>query len=134
MATWPLSKIPSTEQDGGFNVMSMRENGSSLTGMTNVVAELHENIVQIICTIFYDKSMIVYCALNAFQFSLFTSWIFKKYFLLEVKQQTIHQSYSKFRKLLHIYKDKKEYSIDFMMSNHTYMYTACMGIRSTGFP
>jgi hypothetical protein len=49
--------------------MSMRENGSSLTGMTNVVAELHENIMQIICMIFYDKSMIVYCALNAFQFS-----------------------------------------------------------------
>jgi hypothetical protein len=28
-----IAKIPSTEQDGGFNVMSMGENGSSLTGM-----------------------------------------------------------------------------------------------------
>ena len=35
----------------------------------NVVAKLHENVVQIICMILYDKSIIVYCALNVFQFS-----------------------------------------------------------------
>ena len=37
--------------------------------LMNVVTELHENIMQIICMIFYDKSMIVYCALNVFQLS-----------------------------------------------------------------
>ena len=34
-----------------------------------VVAELHENIMQIICMIFYDKSSMVYCELNVFQLS-----------------------------------------------------------------
>ena len=29
-----IAKIPSTEQDGGINVMSMRRNGSSLAWMT----------------------------------------------------------------------------------------------------
>jgi hypothetical protein len=38
-----------------------------------VVAELHENIMQIICMMFYDKSIMVYYALNVFQLSEFTS-------------------------------------------------------------
>ena len=31
-----IAKIPSTEQDGGINVMSMGRNGSSLAWMTNM--------------------------------------------------------------------------------------------------
>ena len=32
-----IAKIPSTEQDGGFNVMSMGRNGSSLAWMTTKI-------------------------------------------------------------------------------------------------
>ena len=39
-----IAKIPSTEQDGGINVMSMGRNGSSLAWMTELTLFLWEEI------------------------------------------------------------------------------------------
>ena len=36
-----IAKIPSTEQDGGINVMSMGRNGSSLAWMTILIQIVH---------------------------------------------------------------------------------------------
>ena len=35
-----IAKIPSTEQDGGINVMSMGRNGSSLAWMTTILLKV----------------------------------------------------------------------------------------------
>ena len=39
-----IAKIPSTEQDGGINVMSMGRNGSSLAWMTELTLFLWEEM------------------------------------------------------------------------------------------
>ena len=41
-----IAKIPSTEQDGGINVMSMGRNGSSLAWMTTIWSGLDDYYMQ----------------------------------------------------------------------------------------